>query len=421
MPTRHCLGISFSHSKHFRTCVDLRDSLEAAGEADKGAGRKGSRGTGPRPPQFNPWDWWRDRRRKKADDAVRVAQRPWADLVGDRGAAAGFDILERQAAMQAGEDVEAETTTAPPLTSSSSFEELHARMDEEAERIVSAMGPDPAFALMKDKLQADKLAWERQKRETEAWEGVPYELGHLLPAARRSGMMDDSIRVGRTGWRRFLGGRSETGGEAAGGGDFLLEPAPPRAPPRPTPVELQRAAVTRILGGGRRRTAGPAGGLEGRVRPARRHGKEPLAPEDAPFVTVGDVLKMCNVRLRRLPLAYAAREMSTGQALLDELQVRVGVALMPRLINALIPRVIRRTIPNFVSLCFRLGRSGIPVSSKVTLLPLLAPVGAYRRGPGARLGSTRMALMAPKPGLSTTLPAWSRTTLTSSRACRAPP
>ena len=284
-----------------------------------------------------------------------MAQRPWADLVGDRGAAAGFDILERQAAMQAGEGVEAETTTASPLTSSSSFEELHARMDEEAERIVSGMGPDPAFALMKDKLQADKLAWERQKRETEAWEGVPYELGHLLPAARRSGMMDDSIRVGRTGWRRFLGGRSETGGEAAGGGDFLLEPAPPRAPPRPTPVELQRAAVTRILGGGRRRTAGPAGGLEGRVRPARRHGKEPPAPEDAPFVTVGDVLEMCNIRLRRLPLAYAAREMSSGQALLDELQVRVDVALMPRLIITLMPRYICCTCPGFVLLCCRVS------------------------------------------------------------------
>lgn len=180
----------------------LRDSLDAAGRAWAVSGRQGSRGTGPRPDPFNPWAWWRERRRHKAEDRAREAERPWAGVLGSRrDATEGFDIAEGlldpdlldlsvlpdlDLAVERWDEMAGGISGADSTSSSAaSPEELDAYAEEVTARVVQQLGPDPAHGLMQMELQEQRDKWERFKRRTEEREGVPYELGYLLPAFRR--------------------------------------------------------------------------------------------------------------------------------------------------------------------------------------------------------------------------------------------
>ena len=287
----------------------LRDSLDASGEAWAASGRSGSRGTGPRPDPFNPWDWWRERRRRKADDRARAAQRPWASVIGDRGAAAGFDIAE---GLLDPDDVDrvdelgsmSPVAAAAAAASASRPEELEAYAEEVADEVVHELGPDPVHGIMMANLRNQRDSWERYKQRTEAQEGVAYELGYLLPAWRRGrdiggaskGAGPGMATSTRFGWRGssypheglhlpYGGWRAgiPVGGYLpglAGSGDVVTTEFHPAAPKRQSSGRRpsRQDLVERVIDGGRTVTWS--------------HGREPPPPEAQPFVTAGDVSAM---------------------------------------------------------------------------------------------------------------------------------
>ncbi|GAX73819.1 hypothetical protein CEUSTIGMA_g1270.t1 [Chlamydomonas eustigma] len=325
--------------------LEYMDSIEAAHEARKGAGRAGSRGTSPRPEAFDPWAWRRERRRVEASEKERNLERPWATLLNENGITAGFQLADgnvnkvdlqtdfdkKGASLSAGGSLLGRVPSSTKHSGLGSTEESSELARE-----------DPEYFAMRQHLEGERDAWVAYKAKVEEHEGMPYEFGHLIPAARRASALKPGPRS-RAWWRGKLLGPHDDDEEAdqqldqgsdknaARNAGILHDTTSSlfskglgitpllRVPPS-TPTEreqIQREVVSGLVTG---RSTSVLSGAKRDKGTCFRPGKEPVQPEYQISISAGDVLELNSVRLRRSSKGHQSTGLSSGHALLEELQ-----------------------------------------------------------------------------------------------------